>query len=62
MSNALSYVEIRAIEKLTKSQLQAKILKWAMSEGRTWVVGGPETWNKEELVRGVCRIEQGEEP
>lgn len=58
----LEHAEIVAITKRRKSYLAAEIEAWARAHGRPWIIGGPRTWSKDELVNAVVRIREGGQP
>jgi hypothetical protein len=51
-----------ALERTPKAQLAERIEAWGRANGRAYVLGGPRSWSKDELVAAVCRLERGEEP
>lgn len=58
-ARTLSSSEIRSIERSGRVALEVEVIRF-VGRGRRWVLGGPSTWSKDELVREVCRIRRGE--
>jgi hypothetical protein len=44
---------VRAVSKMSKDALKAAVRRDAAARGRSWVLGGPEWWSRDELVRYV---------
>jgi hypothetical protein len=46
-------MDVVAVSKMSKAELIRIIRRDAHKQGRTWVLGGPERWSKDELVSYV---------
>jgi hypothetical protein len=42
-----------ALARMTKAELKVLILSDAMKRGRSWALGGPDCWSKDEMIRYV---------
>lgn len=62
MTAPVSTDRVRELNALPVRELIARVEQWGRSNGRRWVVGGPRTWRRDELVSALLRIDRGEEP
>jgi hypothetical protein len=53
---------VRELDRLSKRALAGMVYEWADKHGRQWIIGGPNTWSKDELVSACVRIAQGKQP
>jgi hypothetical protein len=52
---------LRELARMSRRDLLAVVTEHARQRGASWVIGGPSTWSKDELINGILEFEFGEE-
>jgi hypothetical protein len=51
---------LRELDRMSKRDLLAVVLKHARQRGASWAIGGPRLWSKDELIDGALAFEFGQ--
>lgn len=52
---------LRQLARTSRRGLLAIVMRHARQRGASWVLGGPASWTRDELINGVLAFEFGEE-
>jgi len=52
---------VHQLARASKRDLMTIVMQHARQRGRSWAIGGPATWSKDELINGALEFEFGEE-